>query len=208
MARPSKNILSRESIASAAIGLLRKGRQFTIAGLAQELGVHPSSMYHHVPGGRTEIIDLIRAELYRSIDLETLRDQSRRWEERLALWAHEYRRATAAAPWLVPLMAGQPVEDRLTQELYEVLFQLLRQAGLPEADWTSAATMFDVIVLGSAVDAASPVPLWRSVPPELPLLAGAVARYDTEERKLQGFSMAVRAAVAMVCSCTDSAAAE
>ncbi len=198
MARPLQKILSRERIVRTALDMLRRGREFTIPALAAELKVHPSSLYHHIPGGRDEIVDLMRAELYAGIDLESLSDHGMPWEQRLRGWAHAYRQATAGAPWLLPVVVGQPVDDRPTQAIYEVLFALLEEAGLPEDEWMAAATMLDVIVLGSALDASSPVPLWQNVAPEFTRLTGPVASRDTETRKLDGFAMAVDAALAWI----------
>jgi AcrR family transcriptional regulator len=198
MARPLQKILSRELIVRTALDMLSRGREFTIPALAGELKVHPSSLYHHIPGGRDEIVDLMRAELYAGIDLESLADDDLPWEQRLRDWAYAYRQATAGAPWLLPVVVGQPVDDRPTQAIYDVLFTLLEESGLPEGEWMAAATMLDVIVLGSALDASSPVPLWQNVDPGFTRLAGPVARGDTEERKLDGFAMAVNAALAWI----------
>ena len=48
MARPSKNILSPSIIAEAALTMVERDHDFTIPGIAKELGVNPSSLYHHV----------------------------------------------------------------------------------------------------------------------------------------------------------------
>lgn len=198
MARPTQQLLSRELIVRTALGMIRRGQQFTVPGLAGQLKVHPSSLYHHVPGGRGEIVDLMRAELYSGIDLVGLSDSAVPWDVRLRDWAHAYRQANAGAPWLVPVVVGQPVDDRPTQAIYETLFALLDESGLPEEEWMSVATMFDVIVLGSSLDVSSPVPLWREVDPEFTRLSGIMATHDTEERKLRGFSVAVDAAISWV----------
>ncbi|SFV23932.1 TetR/AcrR family transcriptional regulator [Micrococcus terreus] len=198
MARPTQSLLSRELIVRTALDMVRREHQFTVPGLATRLKVHPSSLYHHVPGGRGEIVDLMRKELYAGIDLDRLTDSEIPWEVRLQDWTHSYRLATAGAPWLVPVVVGQPVEDAPTQAIYEALFALLDESGLPESKWMAAATMFDVIVLGSALDASSPVPLWQNVDSEFSRLSGPMAAHDTEERKIDGFAVAVDAAIAWV----------
>ena len=198
MARPTQSLLSRELIVRTALDMVRREHQFTVPGLATRLKVHPSSLYHHVPGGRGEIVDLMRKELYAGIDLDRLTDSEIPWEVRLQDWTHSYRMATAGAPWLVPVVVGQPVEDAPTQAIYEALFALLDESGLPESKWMAAATMFDVIVLGSALDASSPVPLWQNVDSEFSRLSGPMAAHDTQERKIGGFAVAVDAAIAWV----------
>lgn len=198
MARPTTKLLSRELIVRTALELVRRNGDFTIAGLATCLKVHPSSFYHHVPGGRAEIITLIRAELYSSIPLDTLADRSIPWTERLRQWALTYREVSAQAPWLVPVVIGQPVQDEPTLAIYETLFGLLDEAGTPEEQWVPAATMLDIIVLGSALDASSPVPLWPNPPETYPHLAGTVSSHDTEERKIKGLCVAIEAATSWI----------
>ena len=59
MARPKHSILSPKLIAGAALRLVAKHGDFTIPGVAAALGVHPSSLYHHLPGGRLAIVHRI-----------------------------------------------------------------------------------------------------------------------------------------------------
>ncbi|WP_053005158.1 TetR/AcrR family transcriptional regulator C-terminal domain-containing protein [Kocuria sp. SM24M-10] len=198
MGRPATNLLSRDLIVRTALEMVRRNGDFTIAGLATRLKVHASSLYHHVPGGRTEIITLIRAELYSSIPLHTLADRSIPWAQRLRQWVLSYREVSAQAPWLVPVVIGQPVQDGPTLAIYEALLGLLDEAGIPEEQWVPVATMLDIIVLGSALDAASPVPLWPNAPKRYPHLAGIAAFQDTEGRKLKGLEVAVDAAISWV----------
>lgn len=49
--------------------------------------------------------------------------------DRLRLWMHAYRAATARAPLAVAVIVGAPVENALTLELYEALVEILRGAG-------------------------------------------------------------------------------
>ncbi|GAA1422830.1 hypothetical protein [Agrococcus citreus] len=58
--------------------------------------------------------------------------------------------------------------------------------------------IIDAVVLGSARDAASPVPLWRIDGHELPELRAAAAGGDDEARAPAGFVLGVEAVVAAV----------
>ncbi|GAB3045593.1 TetR/AcrR family transcriptional regulator [Sediminivirga luteola] len=203
MPRPSTRILSPEIIARAALDMVRREHDFTIPGVAARLGVNPSSLYHHAPGGRAEIIALVRRELYAGIDCAALRDSARPWRGRLAAWIREYRAASAMAPASVPLLVGSAVDDEATLEIYEALMSILADAGVPRADWIPLSAMLDAIVMGSAVDAGAPVPLWRvpegpDAAARFPLLREALPGGDGPERPLQGLDLAVAAAVVQV----------
>lgn len=198
MARPKHSILSPALIARAALRLVAKHGDFTIPGVAAELGVHPSSLYHHLPGGRLAIVHRMREELYAGIDLSPALDSGRAPLERLRLWMRAYRNATARVPAVVPVLVGAPVEDARTLEIYEALFVILRDAGVPAQQRVACSAMVDAIVLGSAVDAASPAPLWRSEGHDLPELREVASPGDDTGRALAGFELGVEAAVAAI----------
>jgi len=197
VARPKHSILSPKLIAGAALRLVAKHGDFTIPGVAAALGVHPSSLYHHLPGGRLAIVHRMREELYADIDLSPALDTSAAPLDRLRLWMWAYRAATARVPAVVPVLVGAPVEDRRTLEIYEALFVILRDAGVPVEQRVACSAMVDAIALGSAMDAASPVPLWRIDGHELPELRH-VAPGDDAQRAAAGFDLGVEAVVAAV----------
>lgn len=198
MARPKHSILSPKLIAGAALRLVAKHGDFTIPGVAAALGVHPSSLYHHLPGGRLAIVHRMREELYAGIDLGPALDDSVAPLDRLRLWMRAYRAATARVPAVVPVLVGAPVEDVRTLEIYEALFVILRDAGVPVEQRVACSAMVDALVLGSAVDAGSPAPLWRSDGFDLPELREVAAAGDDEDRAPAGFELGVEAVVAAV----------
>ena len=197
MARPTTRLLSPSIIADAALRLVAKHGEFTIPGLAAALDVHPSSLYHHLPGGRRAIVHRMRERLYESIDLGPARDQSRSPLDRLRQWMRAYREATAAVPVAVAVLVGASVEDDCTLQLYEALFVILREAGVPADRRVACSAMIDAVVLGSAIDAASPVPLWRGVDERYAELR-SVAVHDDRGRAHAGFDLAVEAVVSAV----------
>ena len=198
MARPKHSILSPQVIAGAALRLVAKHGDFTIPGVAAALGVHPSSLYHHLPGGRLAIVHRMREELYAGIDLGPLTDPSTAPLNRLRLWMREYRAATARVPAVVPVLVGAPVEDLRTLEIYEALFVILRDAGVPADQRVACSAMLDAMALGSAVDAGSPVPLWRSDGFDLPQLREVGSVRDDAQRAPSGFELGVEAVVSAV----------
>jgi len=200
VARPRQQLLSPEIIADAAMRLVAKNGDFTIPGVAAALGVHPSSLYHHLPGGRLAIVHQMRQRLYSALDLGSSMDSSRPALDRLRQWMRAYRSATAQVPEAVTVLVGAQVEDRPTLEIYEALFVILRDAGVPREQRVAASAMIDAVVLGSAVDAGSPVPLWRIGAEDLPELRDVAATDDDERRNESGFELAVDAVVVAVAS--------
>lgn len=197
MARPTTKLLSPRIIADAALRLVRKHGEFTIPGLAAELGVHPSSLYHHLPGGRRAIVHRMRERVYESVDLTHAMNPLAPALERLENWMHTMRAATAAVPEAVPHLVRAPVEDRRTLEIYEALFVILRDAGVPAAQRVACSAMVDAVVLGSALDAGSPVPLWRGIGEAMPELSAA-RENDTASRAEGGFTLAVGAVISAI----------
>lgn len=197
MARPKKNILSAQIIAETALKLVDKRHDFTIPGIAAELGVNPSSLYHHVVGGRAEIIKLMRRALYEQIDLTELTDPGLTWQGRIEQWVRSYRDASAQVPAALPLLVGAAVDDSLTLQIYEVLFTILDQAGVKQDRQLAVAAMLDAIVIGSAIDSASPDPLW-SAEEKLPRLAALADPEAMTRRTLDGLDLAISAAVAQI----------
>lgn len=191
MVRPSKNILSTSAIARAALTLVERNGDFTIPGIAALLKVNPSSLYHHLPGGRTAIVHRVREELYARIDLAPLNDPGTPALERLRRWMQDVRSAMAQVPASVAVLVATPVQDARTLEIYESLFAILRDAGIPRDLRVTYAAMIDAVVLGSALDALSPAPLWRPGDLDLPELRSVAADGDDDTRAARGFALAV-----------------
>jgi AcrR family transcriptional regulator len=201
MARPSKNILSSRAIARAALTLVERTGDFTIPGIAALLKVNPSSLYHHLPGGRAAIVHRMREELYAEIDVAALEDEAVPAEERLRTWMRATRAALAQVPASVPVLVASPVQDARTLQIYEALFVILRDGGVPPERRVAFSAMVDLVVLGSAIDALSPTPLWRPGD-ETPELQGSALEGDDEARASRGFDLAVETVVAALRSST------
>lgn len=194
MPRPAQNILSPRIIAETALGIVERERDFTIPGIAKRLGVNPSSLYHHVKGGKNEIIDLMRAVLYERIDLVAFADASRDWRDRFAGWVRAYRASMAVFPEALPLLVRKPVDDAVTLRLYNAAVELLCEAGIREEDQVDVLTVLDILVLGSALDSMVPAPLWAPEGADVPALARAAQHGDDGGRSLRGLEIAISAA--------------
>lgn len=198
MARPRTRLLSRDIILDAALELIDRHHDFTIQGIGKHLGVNPSSLYHHLSGGRDEIINALRERFYRKISLDALRDADRPWQERVEHWIRSYREAVAQYPAAIPLLMGRMVDDRPTLAVYETLVAVLAEAGVPAAQRIGVVAMLDAVVFGSALDAVSPVPLWLTTPLAQPALHHAIASSTPSARVTDGLDLAVQATVALI----------
>ncbi|WP_102157740.1 TetR/AcrR family transcriptional regulator [Zhihengliuella halotolerans] len=194
MPRPAQNILSPRIIAEAALGIVERQGDFTIPGIAKQLGVNASSLYHHVKGGKNEIIDLMRAVLYERIDLAPFAATDRDWRDRFAEWVRAYRASMAIFPEALSLLVRKPVDDETTLKLYNAAFELLNEAGIPTEAQVDVLTFLDILVLGSALDSMAPTPLWIPDGAEVPALARAAGHGDNPDRSLRGLEIAIAAA--------------
>ncbi|MDQ3155445.1 MAG: TetR/AcrR family transcriptional regulator [Actinomycetota bacterium] len=172
MARPSQPILSADKIAVAAIEAVDTGGQFTMPGIANALGVSPSSLYNHVSGKR-EIVEIVRARLIAEHPMHVDPDAS--WEESVVGVLRAYRASFAKHPRLIPILTSHTVAAPAVMEVYESLAMVLRDAGIPDTELLDAITLIDSFSIGSALDLAAPDEVWDSGNAAGPTLRAAIA---------------------------------
>jgi AcrR family transcriptional regulator len=206
MARPRTQLLSREIILDAALELISAHRDFTINGIGRHLGVNPSSIYHHITGGKDEIVDALRERIYQDIRLGSLRGSNRPWQSKLESWMRAYREAVARYPAAIPLLIGRTVDDLPTLAIYDCLAAILAEAKVPESRQLGVMSMVDALVFGSAIDAASPDPLWSMGADQQPALHRAVAAGSGSNRVLSGLDMGIQAAISFIERMTEDSA--
>ena len=160
MPRPSQPILSTAIITTAALRAVDAAGDFTMPGIAEKLGVRPSSLYNHV-SGRAEIIELMRGHVMAEVSVPGERDE--RWSETVTRLAREYRRSYAKHPRLIPLLTSQTVRTGVAFAMYNALAQAFSDGGFTPADVLAAITTLDSFVLGSALDLAAPEEVWAQV---------------------------------------------
>ncbi|MGW0749507.1 TetR/AcrR family transcriptional regulator [Streptomyces sp. NPDC002587] len=171
MARPRTPLLDRERIATTGLQLVAEQGEFSVPQIARALGVQTGSVYHHVDG-RAGVIELIRELVCELITDEALAADP--WDRALEEWARSYRAAFAAYPRAIPLLMTTPVRAPKVLAHYERAVARLRGAGFAERDVMPLLTALENLILGSALDLASPEAMWEPSP-ETPLLAGALA---------------------------------
>lgn len=195
MPRPRTPLLDRRRIGAAALRLADDQGVLTIPALARELGVAPSALYHHV-SGRDEIISLMREELARETSPDAW-DAAQPWGQALEEWARSYRRAFAAHPGAVPLLATAPLAEPLLHAMYEKVARLLLTAGFGASQVMPLITAMESFILGSALDLVAPPVMVRDVTRETaPHLTAVLAHTPADHRRAElAFDVGLRALI-------------
>jgi AcrR family transcriptional regulator len=154
MGRPRVALLDRDKIAAEALELVDRDGDFTMPGLAQRLGVRVSSIYHHVPGGRAEVIELVRVLATNRIDGSAF--DRLPWDEAFPIWAQSFLDAFSAHPTAIRLLATEPVRDPSLVAVYSSVASGLRRAGFPDNQILAVITAAEDLFLGAALDSAAP----------------------------------------------------
>lgn len=154
MGRPRVALLDRGKITAGAMHLVDRDGDFTMPGLARHLGVQVSSVYHHVPGGRAEVIELVRVLATNRIDGSAF--DSLPWDEAFPVWAQSFLDAYSAHPAAIRLLATEPVRDPSLVAVYSSVASGLRRAGFPDGQILAVITAAENFFVGAALDSAAP----------------------------------------------------
>ncbi len=208
MGRPSTPLLSPEAIAVAALRLVDRSGEFTIAQLAQALGVRPSSLYNHL-GSKAEIVEAMRTHVFREGDLGAEAAESAgaaaTWDETVRHLLRRYRACFARHPRLIPLVTAYTVSSPEVMGVYDELAETLSGAGVPVGQLLDVITMCDSVVLGAALDLAAPDPGWDVDQARSPALIAAIERAGSgRERSDRAFELALDLLVAGIAGLVDS----
>lgn len=157
MPRPKTPLLDSTAIAQAALASLDARGTFTMPGIAKDLGVAVSSLYHHVPS-REHLLELIRGLV--AVDLAERIDWSSPWPDAVRQWLISYRNAFGAHPELVRALTAQTVRSPQVLAGYNALAQVLIDAGFQLERIIDIVTLLDTLALGSALDLAAPEQVW------------------------------------------------
>ncbi|WP_169789243.1 TetR/AcrR family transcriptional regulator [Nonomuraea candida] len=143
--------LTLEEITTTALRLMDEGgvEGFSMRKLAGELNVNPMSLYHHVES-KEALIALICATAARRMDLPP--DDGSPWQQQLRALALAYHRHVVAHPALWSYLHSNPelIADRKL-EIWQTLYRILRQAGVPEAELRRTSDVLHAFVTGFVV---------------------------------------------------------
>lgn len=138
--------LTREQIVSAALACLdRSGLDdFSLREVARELGVFPTALYWHVPGGRNVLLAEIAARVLEGVTPPC--DPQVAWDDWLLDLFLRYRAAVRAHPNAAPLLGARLVSNAGVQiEMVEGILWALDRAGYAGAAIVDA---YNAVVAG------------------------------------------------------------
>lgn len=172
MPRPKTPRLNHDMIVDKALEMVATPAGLTMPGLAKQLNVSVSSVYHYVPS-RTHLLELIRNRIA-ALQLDEV-DWDADWRAVLVEWVRAYRLAFAPYPELVALLTAQTITDAKVLDVYDRIAGVIGRAGIATADILSVITVLDNYALGSALDRAAPDVVWSVEGATRPHLSAAVA---------------------------------
>ncbi|MFD7626432.1 TetR/AcrR family transcriptional regulator [Streptomyces sp. NPDC059851] len=145
--------LSRERVLAAAVRVADAGgiTALTIRSLAQELGVKPMSLYHHVPN-KEAIVDGIVDAVFAEIDLPPAGTD---WRTALRHRAHSARAVLRRHPWATAVMDSRAHPGPATLRHHDAVIATLRSGGFPFALAAHAFSLLDSYVYGFALTEAA-----------------------------------------------------
>lgn len=150
--RPRTKLLDQEKITAAAFELFSApgGEDFTMAQLAEKLGVRPPALYNHVRDRRA-LVNLVRTEVAARIDTSSFADCE--WDTAIVPWARSYRTAFATSPQLIAQLAVVPIDGtEASIQGYETITRCMLRGGWPEAAIVPAIVALESFIIGSSLD--------------------------------------------------------
>jgi len=145
--------LSRERVLNGAVAVADSGgiAGLTIRSLAQELGVKPMSVYHHV-ANKTEILDGIVDIVFGEIELPSMDGD---WRTEISRRAHSARLVLRRHPWAISLLESRTSPGPETLRHHNAVLGALRAAGFSVKLTAHAYALLDSYVYGFALQEAT-----------------------------------------------------
>lgn len=153
--------LTRDRVLRGAVALAdaRGIAALTIRSLAEELGVKPMAVYHHVASKEEildGIVDLVFSQIEAEIEAGTERPMpADGWREQLRRRASSARDVLRRHPWAVPLLESRTAPGPRTLRHHDATLGVLRRAGFPVALAANAYALLDSYVYGFVIQEAS-----------------------------------------------------
>ncbi|MET8679713.1 TetR/AcrR family transcriptional regulator C-terminal domain-containing protein [Streptomyces sp. NPDC004647] len=150
MARPTKPILSRERICTAALAIVDEDglAELSMRKLARALGVQVSSLYEHVRT-KDDVLHEAANTIMESVDVSGFDGGD--WRHGVASWARSYRAAIAAHRNIVPFLAYGPAHRDASLKRADAVHGGLVGAGWPPRYATMIGASTKYLVIGSAM---------------------------------------------------------
>ena len=156
MSKPSPSLripLSREKVLRSAVAVADAGgiASLTIRSLAEDLGVKPMSVYHHV-ANKDEILDGIVDLVFSEIELPCANGD---WQSEMRRRAASARQALKRHPWAIGLMESRTAPGPATLRHHDAVIGALRAGGFSVELTAHAYALLDSYIYGFALQEAS-----------------------------------------------------
>jgi AcrR family transcriptional regulator len=173
---PGRAPLSRERVLGRAVAIAdEKGLgALTMRSLAQELGVKPMSLYHHV-ANKDAILDGIVDMVFAEMELPQMDGD---WRAELTRRAASARSVLRRHPWAITLMESRSTPGPATLRHHDAVLGTLRKAGFSLPMTAHAYALLDAYVYGFAVQEAA-LPFDKDTAPEV--TEAIAAQFSPEE---------------------------
>jgi len=172
--------LTRERVLAAAVALAdREGAPaLTVRRLAEDLGVHPTSLYNHV-ASKEAILDGVVERLFAEAHLPEEIDSWPSWVREVAVC---FRDLARAHPGAFMVLTRRPAENPAAYRLAEAGLTAFGQGGFSLVQAVLAVRAVSLAVLGLALNECPPMGEWVQPRPSDFLMAGfpSLARADAE----------------------------
>jgi len=185
----------------AALRIVDRTGEFTIAQVADALGVRPSSLYNHL-SSKGEIVEAMRSFVFREGGFEG--SHSGAWDQIVRSALRRYRECYARHPRLIPLATSTTVSSPEVMGMYDELAETLAGAGVPHAQLLDVITLCDGVVLGAALDLAAPDEVWAVDQARSPALIAAIRLAGTgRERADRAFELSLDVLIAGIATMVE-----
>ena len=147
--------LNREVVLAAAMRLAdREGVEaLTVRRLADDLGVHPTSLYNHV-ASKEAILDGVVERLFSEVELPAGTLSWQRWVRELARCTRDLARAH---PGAFMVLTRRPAETPAANALSELGFDAFVRAGFSPVEAVHAVKGVSLALLGLALNECPPM---------------------------------------------------
>ena len=158
--------LSRERVLAAAVTLAdREGVEaLAVRGLAEVLGVHPTSLYNHV-ASKEALLDGVVETLFGELDLPP---DLTNWQDWVREIAAAFRRLARAHPGAFMVLTRRPSVTAIALEIAENGLAAFRAAGFPLSRAVPAVHGVSLAVLGLAINECHALGDWDGLSSHIP----------------------------------------
>jgi AcrR family transcriptional regulator len=150
--------LSRDRVLAAAVALAdREGAEaLTVRRLADDLSVHPTSLYNHVPS-KEAILDGVVERLFEEVDLPGEVSSWQDWVRGIAVC---FRDLARAHPGAFMVLTRRPAETAKAYRITEVGLDAFGRGGFALVEAIQAVRGVSLAVLGLALNECPPMGDW------------------------------------------------